>query len=111
MTKGRDLRPLPFACDGSAVRRLRRRAVGADDDLRALAEPVALDGVLERLRLDLTAPGEPGEDGERDAGRVDVEEPARGRTGVGEAEPVGAQRAPLTRYPLRDLVGYGAHEV
>ncbi len=40
-----------------------------------------------------------------------MEEAARGAPGVGEAEAVAAQRLVGTRYPPRDLVGYGTHPV
>src|SRR5688572_14130003 len=75
-----------------------------------------VDGVLAgRLGrgglVDLAGAGELRKDGYHNGFGVDVEVPAQGGAGVGHAEPVGAQRGVVARYPARDEVGHGAHPV
>ena len=61
--------------------------------------------------VDLAGVGERLERLDDDRLGVDVEEPAGGGTGVGEAEAVGAEHPVVAGDPARDLQGYGAHVV
>src|SRR4051794_36442293 len=75
------------------------------------AQAVLVDRLLRRLGLDLAAGGELDEGGQGDRLGVDVEPPPQRGPGVRPAVAVGAQRRPVVRHPLRDLVRHGPHPV
>src|SRR5690606_24182618 len=106
--------PRPGRRPGSAVAAgvaLGAAAAVGEDLADVGVQPVAADRLLQRLRLDLALTGQPGQHREDDRGRVHVEVPAGGGAGVGEAEPVGAERGEVPVDPGCDLVRYGAGEV
>src|SRR5688572_10941465 len=90
----------------SAVAALVARGAG-----RHVGQPVA-PGRLERDGpVHLAALGQRLQRAHRHRRTVDVEVAPRSRTGVGEAEPVGAERGEGARHPLADLVLDGPHVV
>ena len=75
------------------------------------AQFVALEGLARQLALDLAAAGELLQCRDDDRLRVDVEVPPCRAAGVGEPEPVRAERGVVARHPARDLVGHRPHPV
>src|SRR5215472_5054874 len=112
----------PPSPDRARIPCLRRGILAQSEELRVAAyragpggcdveQLVPLQGFAWRLALDLTGAGKLLQDGDHDRLGVDVEVAARGSSGVGEAEAVGAERRVLPGDPATDLIRDGAHEV